>query len=600
MILTVSGQTVSSHSVSYPTPSIDPFGLLGSSIAVDGDVAVVAANTSNKNGTRSGQAFVYKKIDDEWVQVAELLPTEYQDRGQFGTAVDIEDDVIVVSATWHTVTKDLEGVVFVYERSGSEWTTMAPTAVLTNSDLSDRVQMGHQLKIEGNVVIASSIRTQKVYVYEKSSGSWADMTETAELSASWKGVVSEFGFSIDITDDLIAVGTSYTNEPGASRGVVYVFNKEGAFWQTSSESSMLFGDPEEDYFRFGKDVKISSNTLFVATGNSRVNLSGPPIVYVFKLSAEMVFEPLAKLSITDNHSASFSEHVSVFVESDKVFLSTTSYQLNGIPIGGVFAFQKETSEWESKTQDHVYISNNPMQMRESFGFSISGNSSELLIGNVGNRRDGNSGAVHVFSQDFQNEPSEKQTFTSTYPSTSFYNYGRSVAVSGEYALVESPGDNELNPRSGAIYVLNLQGTDWITIAKLTSPAEGQPMNYGSDIAIYGNTIAIGESNNESFTEDGGVVYLYSIDGDTVLNDEYTVLSPSSPEQYHEFGSSISLNESGIAIGAYVNSENFKKGRIVVFEKSDIVTSQFSQKAVLRVNNSSDYDTQFTEVTRCAN
>ena len=115
----------------------------GNSVAVDGDTLVVTARFSQL-GQMVGSAIVFTRIDDVWVEQAELLvPTE--STGFFGTDVAIDGDALVVGE------ESEFGSAHFFTRSGDTWT---PQAEFVGSDTRRNRGFDIRVAIDGDHVIA--------------------------------------------------------------------------------------------------------------------------------------------------------------------------------------------------------------------------------------------------------------------------------------------------------------------------------------------------------------------------------------------------------------------------------------------------------------
>ena len=102
-------------------------------------------------------------------------------------------------------------------------------AKLTASDIAigSNARFGESVYIDGETVVVGAYNVNSAqgsaYVFLKGSGDWSGTrTENAKLLASDGGAGDEFGGSVAIRGDLIAVG-AYHNDGG--KGAAYVFEK---------------------------------------------------------------------------------------------------------------------------------------------------------------------------------------------------------------------------------------------------------------------------------------------------------------------------------------------------------------------------------------
>lgn len=125
-------------------------------------------------------------------------------------------------------------------------------------------------------------------------------------------------------------------------------------------------------------------------------------------------------------------------------------------------------------------------------------------------------------------------------------FGRAVDVSGEFAVVGAPGDDEEATNAGAAYVFRRVGFTWVEIQKLTAAADAEQFDYfGTDVAVERDLIAVGAPGDDDQGGDAGAVYLFEWDGATWTGIEKFVPNDPSNSAY-EYGAAVDI---GIAIPA---------------------------------------------------
>lgn len=125
------------------------FDLFGMAVALDGDTLVVgAANRTLDDGTETGAAFVFERVGGTWTQTAELVPPEPYDDAQFGTAVAVAGDLLVVGAARDG--PNATGGAYVYERDGGGGWTLA--ARMAPQHPRDQVLFGLGVATDGTRV----------------------------------------------------------------------------------------------------------------------------------------------------------------------------------------------------------------------------------------------------------------------------------------------------------------------------------------------------------------------------------------------------------------------------------------------------------------
>ena len=98
-----------------------PYDDFGSSVAIDGDNAIVGANgvtlkrTDENNDPNSGEAYIFSRNENgEWKEVMSTIPNERKDRDFFGNSVGVSGNYAIVgSPIGDTKNRDV-GVIYIY------------------------------------------------------------------------------------------------------------------------------------------------------------------------------------------------------------------------------------------------------------------------------------------------------------------------------------------------------------------------------------------------------------------------------------------------------------------------------------------------------
>ncbi len=88
-------------------------------------------------------------------------------------------------------------------------------------------------------------------------------------------------------------------------------------------------------------------------------------------------------------------------------------------------------------------------------------------------------------------------------------FGRSVSISGDYAVVGALADDDNGTDAGSVYVFKRSGTSWFQEAKLLASDGVAGDRFGQAVSIYGDYIVVGAFTDDDSGTDAGSVYLYS-------------------------------------------------------------------------------------------
>jgi hypothetical protein len=122
-----------------------------------------------------------------------------------------------------------------------------------------------------------------------------------------------------------------------------------------------------------------------------------------------------------------------------------------------------------------------------------------------------------------------------------------VAVSKNNIVAGAHQDDDMGNDSGSAYVYRWGGTDY-TEYQLTASDGYDYDNFGRSVAISGENVLVGASENDDAGNSSGAAYLYSWNGTGY--EERLKLTASDAEAYDYFGYSVAISAENIVIGAY--------------------------------------------------
>ncbi len=142
-------------------------------------------------------------------------------------------------------------------------------------------------------------------------------------------------------------------------------------------------------------------------------------------------------------------------------------------------------------------------------------------------------------------------------------FGRSISVDGDRALIGAP---RMVERRGAAFIYEYDGSQW-NETQLLLPADiARTRQFGISVSLSGNTALIGANLSDDLFSNSGSAYVFKqINGLWV---ETTKLTASDAGELHYFGTSVDLASSGdrALIGAYRAEGNDREsGAAYVFD-----------------------------------
>lgn len=459
----------------------------GWSVDIDGNYAVVGAygDDFGEFDPNMGSVYVYERdIEGDWNFVQKLTNSDQDDYDRFGWSVAIHDDIIVIGAYGE------------------------------DEDEND----------ENNLSKAGS-----AYIFQRDGdGTW---NEIQKIVASDRAEGDEFGFSVAVHDDLIAVGAHYcsTNEDGFSfslhAGATYIFEENDAGeWIELQKlvASDRWGNPGVDYeeedwnWRFGESVGVYED--YVVVGSQFAAKA-----YVYERTGD------------------------TWSEANKLTYPGISW----LDRAGIVSIDQTTIVIGAQTWDYT----------EVYG------EDHLL----------NAGGAAVFDRNMETGEWEYTEMIVNEDRDAGDHFGIDVAIEGEYIVVGTHSDNHDEEdgayleNAGSAYVFKRIAGDWQEYDKVDASDRNEEDEHGIAVSISGITAIVGAFQQDftadggAYVEDGGAGYFYE-DAD----DE------ACPTVYFDQTISICDGESiMVGLSEYSETGTYEDVLVTVDGCDSIVTTELS-------------------------
>ena len=163
-------------------------------------------------------------------------------------------------------------------------------------------------------------------------------------------------------------------------------------------------------------------------------------------------------------------------------------------------------------------------------------------------------------------------------------FGTTLAMSGDYAVVGAPRNDDAGRNSGAVYIFTRQGTDWVEQAKLLAPDARAGDYFGISVAIDEDTVLVGGHRINKPSADAGSVYVFERLGNSWLLTAH--LTAPDATKFAYFGFSVGIDDDTAIIGATRDDEaGIDAGAAYVFVRKGV--SWTFQAKLLGNNTESD-------------
>lgn len=261
----------------------------GNGIALSGDTLVVGASSDATNGLIAGAAYVYVRNGHTWSLQQKLFPSDPSPLAQFGIAVDIVGDTIVIGAYGDDDSGYGTGAAYVFRRNGTVWTEEQK---LKASDEQAESSFGLSVSINGQTIAvgspsASSPETQfcgAVYAFVNNGSGWQ---QQAKITPNNTMPNQQFGFTVSISGDTIVAAApgevigapSVEAQNVRSKGAVYIFDRTGTSW---GHQKRFFERDTNRTGGFAVRAAIDGDTIIVGDPTYDAGARFTGAVYVFE------------------------------------------------------------------------------------------------------------------------------------------------------------------------------------------------------------------------------------------------------------------------------------------------------------------------------
>jgi len=188
-------------------------------VAVQGNLIAIGARNADPAG--AGAVYLFSRSASVWTEIEKLTPEGGKKNDQYGFTVSIAGDTIAVGARRADPDslKDA-GAVYVYTIDGNSADLVVR---LTPSDASEGDEFGQSIAIAGNVLAVGAwkddvdaIDQGSIYLFCRMGNRWV---ETGKITASDGMEGDEFGYSLSAFGSRMVTGAHFAD---ATAGVAYM------------------------------------------------------------------------------------------------------------------------------------------------------------------------------------------------------------------------------------------------------------------------------------------------------------------------------------------------------------------------------------------
>ena len=270
----------------------------GGAIALCDDTVIIGARHDDAQGTDSGSAYVFRRIQDPnnpnvpwiWIEEAKLTASDGAQNDWFGWNVDISGDVAVVGSSNDDDLGSDSGSVYVFRRTFNAADPNMPwiwieEAKLTAPDGDDYHRFDAPA-IDGDTIIVGARYAGSlgwpgpgvVYVYRYTADPDTPWVLEDQLMASDGANHDRFGVRVALFGDTAVIGADYDGDNGYRSGSAYVFRRTSSGWVEVAKLLPNDGAAED---KFGSAAAVWGDTAVIGAPHNDGNGVDAGAVYFF-------------------------------------------------------------------------------------------------------------------------------------------------------------------------------------------------------------------------------------------------------------------------------------------------------------------------------
>jgi hypothetical protein len=308
----------------------------------------------------------------------------------------------------------------------------------------------------------------------------------------------------------------------------------------------------------GGDVALDAQTALVGCYNLSVDQVALGGVYVFGRSGARWTQK--QLLLADDHPGDVAFGTSVALADNVALVGAPWHSSAGEEFGAAYLFAREADGWKPTQR----LLADDGRAHSHFGMDVALSGDFALVGapDDDNREPG-AGAVYAFTRGAKAwAQGQKILAESSHKNDSF---GSSLALAGDVALVGARFWHDARGKGvGAVYVLQREGQTWRQKQVLTA-SDGKPnARFGSSIALSGNVALIGADQDDGKANTSGAAYVFVRQGAQWV--ERQKLTAPVAHEAGRFGMSVALspNSAIVAADQAQNAAQERTGSVHVF------------------------------------
>lgn len=382
-----------------------------------------------------------------------------------------------------------------------------------SSDVDEYHEFASRMTLDGDTLALSALGADSslgaVYIRERDQGGTNNWGESKIINTTDSYASENFGVSISLSGDTLAVGDNSDSENGNYAGAVHIFERDQDGTNQWGQVIKIIHSDIGTSDSFGTTVVLDNDTLAVYHPDSDLGSLGGGAVYIFYRNEGGTnnWGHITTIVPTDLYRYDSFGH-SMDLSGDRLIVGAPDHNFQGGYEGAVYIFERDQGGTDNWGQVKKIVASDGEHLAD-FGKSVSIDQDRLAVGATGHDYVGstqNDGAVYIYEKDFggTNNWGEVQIIRSDSASANGY-LGSPVILENNLLIANHAGANKVS-----FFSKDEGGTDnWGEIETL-QPTDGVYNDFfGSGLALTNDFLFVGSPQHEVVNTNDGALYIYT-------------------------------------------------------------------------------------------
>ena len=342
-------------------------------------------------------------------------------------------------------------------------------------------------------------------------------------------------------------------------------------------------DPGSD--NFGNAVAIYGETVVAGAKNNGIEGANSGRAYIINALTGTILHTLTNPNMYSSHASDFFGY-SVDVSETHVIIGAPyedSAATRGTDIGAAYIFDKSTGALVHSLSASTWN----RQDGNNFGFSVAIDGNYAVVGAPGEDQSStptfyNGGAVYIYDVTTGEVIQNIQSSSIEYQQVS--RRGWAVDISGDYVIMGAPYDVTGQSTGGRAYLWHIPTG---TMLSLGNPKASSSDYFGYSVAISGDYAVVGAMYEDETDTNSGHTYVYRVSTGALIQ---SIANPNtySTANSDGFGRAVAISDNKIIVGARDedDADGTSSGTVYIFDaETGVLESTITNPNVVGTSSS---------------